>query len=211
MLKSKLKSGDIVRVITGKYQGTIDYISKIDPENQVVYLKKANKKKYDKLTPENKRKSELKEIMEIKGLVEKKFQHTSLMQVTDIEKIVLNSGIGQAVSNKQFLDNTEKALIQIAGRQKPILTYARNSITTFKLREGMLIGCISAKKFDQMGNYNVGIDDLNIFPTVPYDLTFKNQGLQITIAFLLKRKNSFVLICFMDNSQVSSNRYKKSA
>ena len=42
---------------------------------------------------------------------------------------------------------------------------------------------ISAKKFDRMGNYNVGIDDLNIFPTVPYDLTFKNQGLQITIVF----------------------------
>lgn len=149
---------------------------------------------------------------EIKGLVEKKFQHTSPMRVTDIEKIVLNCGIGQAVSNKQFLDNTEKALIQIAGGQKPILTYARNSITTFKLREGMPIGCkvtlrkkkawnflfelininlplitnfqgISAKKFDRMGNYNVGIDDLNIFPTVPYDLTFKNQGLQITIVF----------------------------
>jgi ribosomal protein L24 len=63
MLKSKLKSGDAVKVITGKYRGIIDYISKIDPENQVVYLKKANKKKYDKSTPENKRKSELKEIM----------------------------------------------------------------------------------------------------------------------------------------------------
>lgn len=63
------------------------------------------------------------------------------MQVTEIEKIVLNCGIGQAVSNKQFLDNTEKALIQIADGQKPILTYARNSITTFKLREGMPIGC----------------------------------------------------------------------
>lgn len=63
MLKSKLKSGDVVKVITGKYRGIIDYISKIDPENQVVYLKKANKKKYDKSTPENKRKSELKEIM----------------------------------------------------------------------------------------------------------------------------------------------------
>ena len=42
---------------------------------------------------------------------------------------------------------------------------------------------LSTKKFDRMGNYNVGIDDLNIFSTVPYDLTFKNQGLQITIVF----------------------------
>ncbi|CAG8476591.1 874_t:CDS:2 [Ambispora leptoticha] len=114
--------------------------------------------------------------------VGEKFKHTSPMQTTDIEKIVLNCGVGQAVGNKQFLDNTEKALMQIAGGQKPVLTQARNSITTFKLREGMLIG-LSAKKFDQWGNYNVGINDLSIFPTVPYDLTFKNQGLQITIVF----------------------------
>ncbi|CAG8476569.1 873_t:CDS:2, partial [Ambispora leptoticha] len=59
----ELKSGDMVRIITGKYRGTIDYISRIDPKNQIVYLKKANKKKYDKSTPENKKKSELKEIM----------------------------------------------------------------------------------------------------------------------------------------------------
>jgi large subunit ribosomal protein L5 len=63
------------------------------------------------------------------------------MQTTDIEKIVLNSGVGQAVGDKKFLDNTEKSLIQIAGGQKPIITYARNSITSFKLREGVAIGC----------------------------------------------------------------------
>src|SRR5206468_1645683 len=92
------------------------------------------------------------------------------------------------------------------------LTYSRKSITTFKLREGMPIGCkvtlrkkrawnflfdlinfnlplianfqgFSQKKFDRDGNYNLGVDNLNIFPTVPYDLTFKNQGLQITIVF----------------------------
>jgi len=63
------------------------------------------------------------------------------MQATDIEKIVLNSGVSQAVGNKQFLDNTEKALIQISHGQKPIITYSRKSITGFKLREGMPIGC----------------------------------------------------------------------
>jgi large subunit ribosomal protein L5 len=54
---------------------------------------------------------------------------------------------------------------------------------------------ISAKKFDRMGNYNVGIDDLNIFPTVPYDLTFKNQGIQITIVFKsnLAKENIYFL------------------
>lgn len=63
MTKTKLKSGDMVKVIAGKYRGTIDYISRLDTEKQVVYLKKANKKKYDKSTPDNKKKSELKEIM----------------------------------------------------------------------------------------------------------------------------------------------------
>jgi large subunit ribosomal protein L5 len=144
--------------------------------------------------------------------VGKKFHHTSPMQDTDIEKIVLNSGVGQAVGDKKFLDSTEKALARLAGGQKPLLTYARNSITSFKLREGMPIGCkvtlrkkrawdflfelvnislpqitnfqgFSPKKFDQAGNYNLGLDNLNIFPTVPYDLTFRNQGLQITIVF----------------------------
>ncbi|CAJ0761256.1 13165_t:CDS:2 [Entrophospora sp. SA101] len=113
----------------------------------------------------------------------KKFQHSSPMQTTDIEKIVLNSGVSQAVNNKQSLENTEKALVQIAHGQKPLLTSARKSITGFKLREGMLIGCFSKKKFDQKGNYNLGVNDLNIFSTVPYDLTFKNQGVQITIVF----------------------------
>lgn len=63
------------------------------------------------------------------------------MQTTDIEKIVLNSGVSQAVNNKQPLENTEKALVQIAHGQKPVLTSARKSVTGFKLREGMLIGC----------------------------------------------------------------------
>ena len=63
------------------------------------------------------------------------------MQTTDIEKIVLNSGVGKAVSDKKYLEDTEKALIQVAQGQKPVLTYARKSIIGFKLREGMPIGC----------------------------------------------------------------------
>ncbi|CAG8447620.1 11320_t:CDS:2 [Racocetra fulgida] len=61
--KIKLKSGDKVKVITGKYRGTIDFISRLDPKKQMVYLKKVSRKKYDKSTPESKKKSELKEIM----------------------------------------------------------------------------------------------------------------------------------------------------
>jgi len=140
-----------------------------------------------------------------------KLSHSSPYQTTTIEKIVLNSGIGQAVSNKQLLDNTAQAIQQITG-QKPVLTLARKSVTNFKSREGMPIGCkvtlrkkrawdflfelininlprtpnfqgISRQKFDQDGNYNFGVDSLNIFPSVSYDLIFKNQGLQITIQF----------------------------
>jgi large subunit ribosomal protein L5 len=62
------------------------------------------------------------------------------MQPTKLKKIILNSGVSQAISNKQSLDNTFKALQQITG-QKPILTTARKSIISFKLREGTPIGC----------------------------------------------------------------------
>ena len=61
--KIKLKTGDKVKVITGKNRGTIDFISRLDPKKQVVYLKKVSRKKYDKSTPDSKKKSELKEIM----------------------------------------------------------------------------------------------------------------------------------------------------
>jgi len=61
--KTKLKTGDKVKVISGNYRGTIDYISRLDPKEQVVYLKKVSRKKYDKSTPDSKKKSEKKEIM----------------------------------------------------------------------------------------------------------------------------------------------------
>jgi large subunit ribosomal protein L24 len=61
--KIKLKTGDLVKVISGSHRGTIDYISRLDPKKQLVYLKKVSRKKYDKSTAEKKEKSELKEIM----------------------------------------------------------------------------------------------------------------------------------------------------
>jgi large subunit ribosomal protein L24 len=63
MAKTKLKTGDQVKVITGQHYGTIDYISHLDLKEGKVYLKKVNRKKYDKSTPESKKNSELKEIM----------------------------------------------------------------------------------------------------------------------------------------------------
>ncbi|RHZ35468.1 large ribosomal subunit protein uL5 [endosymbiont GvMRE of Glomus versiforme] len=149
---------------------------------------------------------------ETKKMVGERFKHSSSMQTTDIKKIVLNSGVGQTIENKQLLDNTKEALAKIARGQRPILTYARDSIINFKLREGMPIGCkvtlrknkiwdflfelininlpqitnfkgFLLDKFDRNGNYNLGLDNLNIFPSIPYDLTFKNQGIQIAVVF----------------------------
>lgn len=134
------------------------------------------------------------------------------MQTTDIEKIILNSGVSQAIGDKKFLENTEKLIQQIGQGQKPARTYAQKSVVSFKLREGMPIGCKSTlrrerawgflfnlinlslpqiknfkgvltQSFDKRGDYNLGINDLNIFPETSYELTFKNQGCQITIVF----------------------------
>jgi large subunit ribosomal protein L5 len=144
--------------------------------------------------------------------VGEKFQQASPMQTTDIEKIVLNSGVDQAITNQQYLENTEKLIQKIGQGQKPVRTRAKKSIVSFKLREGMEIGCkltlrkkkawqflfnlinlslpqiknfrgLSKKSFDRQGNYNLGINDLNIFSETTYDLTFKNQGCQIIIVF----------------------------
>lgn len=149
---------------------------------------------------------------EIKNEILKKFDHSTLMGVTDIEKIVVNSGVSNSVSDRSFLDKTEKVVSIISFGQKPVITHARKSITNFKLRENVPIGCkvtlrkkrawgflfelinidliripnfrgISESKFDRFGNFNFGINNMNIFPLVPYDLIFKNQGIQVTIVF----------------------------
>lgn len=151
----------------------------------------------------------------VRQSVGKKFQHTSFMQTTDLEKIVLNSGVSQAVNHSKSLEDTAKILQQIGQGQKPIFTQAKKSLVSFKLREGMLIGCkitlrkkkalgflfdlinlvlpqiknfrgLSNQSFDHQGNYSLGINDLNIFPQVNYGLTFPNQGCQITLVFTSK-------------------------
>lgn len=159
---------------------------------------------------EQERKKIRREILE-------KYNYSTLMKVTDIEKIVINSGVSSSISDKSFLEKTEKAISIMSFGQKPVITLAKKSITNFKLRENVPIGCkvtlrrkkawsflfelinvdliripnfrgISIKKFDKFGNLNFGISNLNIFPLIPYELIFKNQGIQITIVF----KSSFI-------------------
>ena len=138
-----------------------------------------------------------------------KFQYKSIMQVPKIEKIVLNMGVGVAKENSKFLDNAMEEMTLIAG-QKPVVTKAKKSISNFKVREGMSVGCkvtlrgermyefldklvnialprvrdfrgVSKTAFDGRGNYAMGIKEQLIFPEINYDKIDKIRGMDIII------------------------------
>lgn len=139
----------------------------------------------------------------------KAFNYTSVMEVPKIDKIVINMGVGDAVFNAKVLDDAVAELELLAG-QKPVVTKAKNSISNFKLREGMPIGAkvtlrgdrmyyfleklisvalprvrdfrgISANSFDGRGNYTVGIKEQIIFPEISLDKVKKVRGMDIVI------------------------------
>lgn len=136
-----------------------------------------------------------------------KFGYKSVMQIPKIDKVVINIGVGEAKDNQKALDSAANDLAIITG-QKPILTKARKSVSNFKLREGMNIGCkvtlrgekmyefierlfyialprvrdfrgISANSFDGRGNYAFGIKEQLIFPEIEYDKIDKIRGMDI--------------------------------
>ena len=144
----------------------------------------------------------------------KEFRYTSPMEVPRLEKIVLNMGLGEAIQNIKVLDAAMEELTLIAG-QRPVVTRARKSIATFKLREGMPIGCmvtlrkgrmydffdklvnvalprvrdfrgLSDKALDGRGNFTLGIKEHIIFPEIDYDKIDKIKGLNITIVTTAK-------------------------
>jgi large subunit ribosomal protein L5 len=144
----------------------------------------------------------------------KEFRYTSPMEVPRLEKIVLNMGLGEAIQNIKVLDAAMEELTLIAG-QRPVVTRARKSIASFKLREGMPIGCmvtlrkgkmydffdklvnvtlprvrdfrgLSDKSFDGRGNFTLGIKEHIIFPEIDYDKIDKIKGLNITIVTTAK-------------------------
>ena len=148
-------------------------------------------------------------INEIKPALVKKHGYTSAMQIPKLEKIVINLGVGEAVSNPKALDEAVADLTAIAG-QKPVVTKAKKSIANFKLREGMPIGCkvtlrgekmyefmdklvsvvlprvrdfhgVSATAFDGRGNYTLGVKEQIIFPEIQYDKVSKVRGMDIVI------------------------------
>ena len=144
----------------------------------------------------------------VKSLVEK-FNYSSSMQAPKVEKIVLNIGVGDAVSNSKLLDEAVEELTIITG-QKPVVTTAKKSIAGFKLREGMPIGCkvtlrgermydfldklvsislprvrdfrgVSKKSFDGRGNYTLGVKEQLIFPEINFDKVNRVRGMDIVI------------------------------
>jgi large subunit ribosomal protein L5 len=139
----------------------------------------------------------------------KEFDYKNPMQVPKMEKIVVNMGLGEAISNVKIIDGAVQEMAMITG-QKPVVTKAKKSIATFKLRQGMPIGCsvtlrkdvmyeffdrlvnvalpkvrdfrgISPTAFDGRGNYSIGLHEQIIFPEIEYDKIEKIKGMNITI------------------------------
>lgn len=141
--------------------------------------------------------------------LKEEFGYKNAMQIPQLKKIVLNMGLGEAVQNPKIVEGAAEELTRIAG-QKAVITKAKKSIATFKLRAGMPIGCrvtlrgdmmynffsklvnialprvrdfrgLSSKAFDGRGNYSLGITEQIIFPEIDYDKIDKIKGLNITI------------------------------
>jgi large subunit ribosomal protein L5 len=142
------------------------------------------------------------------------FGYKSMMEVPRIRKITLNMGVGEAIADKKIMDNAVGDMQKIAG-QKPVVTKAKKSIATFKVREAYPVGCmvtlrrvrmyefldrlvsvaiprirdfrgISGKAFDGRGNYNMGVKEQIIFPESEYDKIDALRGMNITITTTAK-------------------------
>jgi large subunit ribosomal protein L5 len=144
----------------------------------------------------------------------KRFSYTNLMQVPRLEKIVVNMGLGEAVSNPKLIESAVVEMAAITG-QKPVVTRAKKSIATFKLRENMPIGVkvtlrrermweffdrlvtlslprvrdfrgTSPRAFDGAGNYTLGLKEQIVFPEINFDKVDKVKGMNITLVTTAK-------------------------
>ena len=156
---------------------------------------------------EHYRKNVVPEMMKQRG-------YKTQMQVPRIQKITLNMGVGETVQDKKILDNAVSDLTKITG-QKPVVTKAKKSIATFKVRKGYPVGCmvtlrgkrmyefldrlvsvaiprirdfrgISARAFDGRGNYSLGVKEQIIFPEIEYDKIDALRGMNISITTTAK-------------------------
>lgn len=144
---------------------------------------------------------------EIRPSLQEKFGYKNVMEIPKLEKVVINMGLGEAVQNPKALDAAVSDLATISG-QKPVITRAKKSIASFKIREGMAIGCkvtlrgqmmydfvdklisvslprvrdfkgVSDKAFDGRGNYTLGLKEQLIFPEIDYEKIDRLRGLEV--------------------------------
>ena len=143
----------------------------------------------------------------VRDALKEKFGYTNVNQIPKFEKIVVNMGVGEAATDAKAIDGAVNDLRTITGQQ-PLVTHARKSIATFKLRQGMPIGAkvtlrgdrliagaiprirdfrgISAKSFDGRGNFSMGVTEQLIFPEIDFDKMDHTRGMDITIVTTAK-------------------------
>jgi large subunit ribosomal protein L5 len=148
-------------------------------------------------------------LKEIVPMLQKELGYSNSMQVPKVQKITLNMGVGKAVGDKKAIEKAQNDLEKIAG-QKPIITKAKKSVASYKIREGFPIGCkvtlrktrmyefldrlinialprvrdfrgLDKKSFDGTGNYSIGVKEQIIFPEIDFDNIDTIRGLDITI------------------------------
>ncbi len=153
-------------------------------------------------------------LEEVKGQLQDKFQYKNVMMIPKIEKIVVNMGVGEAATDSKAIDGAVRDLRAITGQQ-PMVTRARKSIASFRLRAGMPIGAkvtlrgdrmwefldrltavaiprirdfrgISPKSFDGRGNFSMGVTEQLIFPEIDFDSVDRTRGMDITIVTTAK-------------------------
>jgi large subunit ribosomal protein L5 len=146
---------------------------------------------------------------EVMPALQKEFDYGNPMQVPSVHKVVVNIGMGEAIQNAKAMDAAVSDLASITG-QRPVITRAKRSVATFKLREGMQIGCmvtlrgdrmyqfldklinvalprlrdfqgISPEAFDGRGNYTLGLREQLVFPEIDYDKVDKVRGMEVSI------------------------------
>jgi large subunit ribosomal protein L5 len=146
---------------------------------------------------------------EVFSALQQRFNYPNVMQVPKLDKITLNIGVGAAIQDSKLLDNAVEELTQISG-QRAVITRAKKSVSAFKVRTGMPIGCkttlrqdrmyeflnklvnvvlpqirdfrgLSPDSFDGRGNYSLGLQEQVIFPEIEYDTISEVRGLNITI------------------------------
>ena len=150
----------------------------------------------------------------VRPQLQSEFSYRNALEVPRLDKIVINMGVGEAVGDSKKIDSAAKELSLIAG-QKPVIIKARKSVATFKLREGMSVGCkvtlrrermyefldrlinialpqvrdfrgLSGRSFDGRGNYAMGLREQIVFPEIDYDTVDEMRGMDIIVVTTAK-------------------------